>query len=64
MIPEAPLRKTEVGLVPEHVFVGAGDGPCAILAIGARMGRDIVYPRAEAADVDTPYRDAWLGSDA
>jgi uncharacterized cupin superfamily protein len=31
----------------EHVFVGAGDGPCAILAIGARMGRDIVYPRAE-----------------
>jgi len=31
----------------EHVFVGAGDGPCAILAIGARASREIVYPRAD-----------------
>jgi uncharacterized cupin superfamily protein len=70
----------------EHVFVGAGDGPCAILAIGARAGEGIVYPRTDVAlrygagveeetpdpsvayarfagDVDTPYRDGWLGED-
>ena len=29
----------------EHIFVGAGDGPCAILMIGARGGeRGIHYP--------------------
>src|SRR5438552_10020386 len=33
----------------EHVFVGAGDGPCAILAIGSRTSRDIVYPVSELA---------------
>jgi uncharacterized cupin superfamily protein len=33
----------------EHVLVGAGDGPCAILAIGARLSRDIVYPASELA---------------
>ncbi len=33
----------------EHVFVGAGNGPCAILAIGARISRDILYPRADVA---------------
>jgi uncharacterized cupin superfamily protein len=33
----------------EHVFVGAGDGPCAILAVGARASEDIVYPRADVA---------------
>jgi uncharacterized cupin superfamily protein len=33
----------------EHVFVGGGDGPCAILAMGARLSRDVVYPRAEFA---------------
>jgi uncharacterized cupin superfamily protein len=45
----------------EHVFVGAGDGPCAILAVGARGGEDVVYPRADVAlrhgagvDEDTP----------
>jgi uncharacterized cupin superfamily protein len=71
----------------EHVFVGAGDGPCAILAVGARLSRDVRYPRADVAlrhgagveeetpdpkeayarfaeDVDTRYRDGWLGSDS
>jgi uncharacterized cupin superfamily protein len=71
----------------EHVFVGAGDGPCAILAVGARASRDVVYPRADVAlrhgagveeetpdprkayarfaeDVDTKYRNGWLGSDS
>jgi uncharacterized cupin superfamily protein len=33
----------------EHVFVGAGEGPCAILAAGARSDRGIVYPAAEVA---------------
>jgi uncharacterized cupin superfamily protein len=27
-----------------HVFVGAGDGPCAILAVGRRGKEEIVYP--------------------
>ena len=33
----------------EHVFVGAGNGPCAILAVGARADRGVVYPAAEVA---------------
>jgi uncharacterized cupin superfamily protein len=45
-----------------HVFVGAGDGPCAILMVGARPS-DAEYPPSEvaarygaaAADPDNPY---------
>ena len=33
----------------EHVFVGAGDGPCAILAAGSRRGDDTIYPVSELA---------------
>ena len=34
----------------EHAFVGAGDGPCVILAVGARSeDGTIVYPHSEAA---------------
>ena len=33
----------------EHVFVGAGDGPCAILAVGTRTGDGVVYPVSEVA---------------
>src|ERR671922_2151055 len=37
----------------EHVFVGAGDGPCVIFMAGARRGwpddKGIVYPRSEPA---------------
>ena len=34
----------------EHVFVGAGDGPCVVLAVGARRkGRALVYPVNAAA---------------
>lgn len=33
----------------DHVFVGAGEGACAILAIGTRSGGDVVYPVAEVA---------------
>jgi uncharacterized cupin superfamily protein len=33
----------------EHVFVGAGDGPCAILAVGTRSSDGVIYPRSELA---------------
>ena len=49
----------------EHVFVGAGDGPCGILMIGARTtGDGLLYPVNELArshgagvDVETPDGD-------
>jgi uncharacterized cupin superfamily protein len=33
----------------EHVFVGAGDGPCAVLMIGSRRLDQVHYPVSEAA---------------
>jgi uncharacterized cupin superfamily protein len=34
----------------EHIFVGAGDGPCVIFMTGARLReKKIVYPRSELA---------------
>ena len=34
----------------EHVFVGAGDGPCVVVAVGARKeGRGLRYPVNEVA---------------
>jgi uncharacterized cupin superfamily protein len=33
----------------EHVFVGAGDGPCAILAVGTRLTDEVVYPESSLA---------------
>jgi uncharacterized cupin superfamily protein len=34
----------------EHIFVGAGDGPCVLFMTGARReGRTLVYPRSDAA---------------
>ncbi len=33
----------------EHVFVGAGDGPCAVLAVGTRLRDGVVYPESELA---------------
>jgi len=34
----------------EHIFVGAGEGPCVIYMTGARtVEREIVYPRSELA---------------
>ena len=33
-----------------HIFVGAGDGPCAILMVGARgEGKELHYPPSEVA---------------
>ena len=28
----------------EHAFVGAGDGPCVIVMVGARLGPEVRYP--------------------
>jgi uncharacterized cupin superfamily protein len=48
----------------EHITVGAGDGPCAILMLGARFeGRSIHYPVSElaaayGASVEAPTDDA------
>jgi len=35
----------------EHVFVGAGEGPCAVLMVGARTeDEQLLYPKSELAD--------------
>jgi uncharacterized cupin superfamily protein len=47
----------------EHIFVGAGDGPCLVLGVGARRkGRGIRYPvdataRAHGAGVEVETTD-------
>jgi len=50
---ERPLRQWDFVHCPpwtEHVFVGAGTGPCAILMIGARPEREeLRYPVSEVA---------------
>jgi uncharacterized cupin superfamily protein len=33
----------------EHVFVGAGDGPCTILGVGTRRSGGLIYPESELA---------------
>lgn len=33
----------------EHVFIGAGDAPCTLLAIGTRLKDAVVYPALEFA---------------
>ena len=72
---ERPLRQWDYFHCPadtRHVIVGAGDGPCAILMVGARTGVTIRYPVSEvaakygasvakeAADPDEAYAD-WPG---
>jgi uncharacterized cupin superfamily protein len=50
---ERPLRQWDFVHCPagtRHVFVGAGDGPCAILMVGARReGATVHYPVSEVA---------------
>lgn len=49
---ERPLRAWDFVHCPpgtEHVFVGAGDGPCAILMVGARADEQVHYPVSELA---------------
>jgi uncharacterized cupin superfamily protein len=33
----------------EHVIVGAGEGPCAILMVGSRANEEVTYPVSELA---------------
>jgi oxalate decarboxylase/phosphoglucose isomerase-like protein (cupin superfamily) len=33
----------------DHVLVGAGDGPCVVVAVGSRSGGKVVYPVSELA---------------
>ena len=49
---ERPLKQWDFVHCPpytEHIFVGAGDGPCVIFMAGARKSRDTVYVRSELA---------------
>jgi uncharacterized cupin superfamily protein len=49
---ERPLRAWDFVHCPpwtEHVFVGAGDGPCAVLAVGTRLTDSVVYPASDLA---------------
>ena len=50
---ERPLKAWDFVHCPpwtEHIFVGAGDGPCVVVGVGARRkGRGIVYPANETA---------------
>jgi uncharacterized cupin superfamily protein len=50
---ERPLKAWDFVHCPggvRHVFVGAGDGPCVILMVGARREDDeIIYPVSELA---------------
>jgi uncharacterized cupin superfamily protein len=49
---ERPLKQWDLVHCPpwtEHVFVGAGDGPCTLLAIGTRRTDDVIYPVSELA---------------
>jgi uncharacterized cupin superfamily protein len=69
---ELPLRQWDFLHCPagvEHVFVGAGDGPCAVLMIGSRRLDEAHYPVNDVAakygasvetatdDVDEAYAD-------
>lgn len=50
---ERPLRAWDFFHCPagtEHVFVGAGDGPCIVLMVGARTpDEQVLYPVSELA---------------
>ena len=49
---ERPLRRWDFLHCPagtEHVFVGAGEGPCAVLMIGSRRVDGVHYPVNELA---------------
>ncbi len=49
---ELPLRQWDLLHCPAgaaHVFVGAGDGPCAVLMIGSRRSEGIHYPLSDLA---------------
>jgi uncharacterized cupin superfamily protein len=49
---ERPMRQWDFLHCPagvEHIFVGAGDAPCAVLMIGSRRRNEAHYPVSEVA---------------
>jgi uncharacterized cupin superfamily protein len=49
---ERPLRAWDFVHCPastDHIFVGAGSGPCVIIMVGSRADQTIVYPVSELA---------------
>jgi uncharacterized cupin superfamily protein len=49
---ERPLKQWDFFHCPpwtEHAIVGAGSGPCAILAVGGRSSKKVIYPASEVA---------------
>ena len=49
---ERPLKQWDFVHCPpwtQHVFVGAGDGPCAILMVGAHASAGVRYPVSQLA---------------
>ena len=49
---ERPLRRWDLVHCPPgtvHIFVGAGEGPCALLMVGTRGDKEIHYPVSEVA---------------
>ena len=49
---ERPLRAWDLVHCPpntKHVIVGAGNGPCLVIAVGARAHDDLGFPADEAA---------------
>ncbi len=49
---ERPLKQWDFVHCPpwtEHVIVGAGNGPCTVLAVGTRTDGDLIYPVEEVA---------------
>ena len=49
---ERPLRQWDFVHCPpgtRHMIVGAGNGPCALLAVGTRLTDEVIYPRSELA---------------
>jgi uncharacterized cupin superfamily protein len=49
---ERPLKQWDFVHCPpwtEHIVIGSGDGPCVVLAVGARQHEGVVYPVSELA---------------
>jgi uncharacterized cupin superfamily protein len=50
---ERPLKAWDFFHCPpgtDHVIVGAGSGPCIVLAVGKRPDEEILYPKSELAE--------------
>ena len=46
----------------EHIFVGAGEGPCALLAVGTRSGRGVICPAWRSRSATAPVKPNRIGT--